>query len=69
MIAWIPGPGGINLEKGIGSCTGDLLESTSVLGPFFQMSFLPTSLTLKADERFKMFSEKVVTELQTANTQ
>lgn len=25
-VAWIPGPGGINLEKGIGSCTGDLLE-------------------------------------------
>ena len=26
-MVWIPGPGGINLEKGIGSCTGDLLES------------------------------------------
>ncbi len=26
-ISWIPGPGGINLEKGIGSCTGDLLEN------------------------------------------
>jgi hypothetical protein len=23
---WIPGPGGINLTKGIGSCTGDMLE-------------------------------------------
>lgn len=34
-IAWIPGPNGINLEKGIGSCTGDLLEHHSVLGPFF----------------------------------
>lgn len=32
--AWIPGPNGINLEKGIGSCTGDLLENNSVLGPF-----------------------------------
>jgi hypothetical protein len=26
-VAWIPGPGGINLTKGIGSCTGDLLEN------------------------------------------
>ena len=33
--AWIPGPGFINLEKGIGSCTGNLLEHHSVLGPFF----------------------------------
>ena len=33
--AWIPGPGGINLTKGIGSCTGDLLEHNSVLGPLF----------------------------------
>ena len=34
-VAWIPGPGGLNLTKGIGSCTGDLLEHQSVLGPFF----------------------------------
>lgn len=26
-MVWIPGPGGINLEKGIGSCTGDMLEN------------------------------------------
>ena len=25
-VVWIPGPGGINLTKGIGSCTGDMLE-------------------------------------------
>jgi hypothetical protein len=58
-IAWIPGPGGINLEKGIGSCTGDLLENSSVLGPFFSISFLPNSLNLKPDPRFKKTSEKV----------
>ena len=46
-MVWIPGPGGINLEKGIGSCTGDLLESSSVLGPYFSVSFLPNTLNLK----------------------
>ena len=35
QMAWIPGPNCINLEKGIGSCTGDMLEYNSVLGPFF----------------------------------
>jgi len=46
---WIPGPGGINLEKGIGSCTGDLIESSSILGPFFSITIMPNSLTLKPD--------------------
>ena len=58
-MVWIPGPGGINLEKGIGSCTGDILESSSVLGPFFQLSFLPNTLNLKADGRFLKNAEKV----------
>lgn len=52
-MVWIPGPNGINLEKGIGSCTGDMLEKLSILGPFFSVSFLPQSLTMKRDERFK----------------
>ena len=34
-VAWIPGPGGLNLAKGVGSCTGDMLEHASVMGPFF----------------------------------
>jgi hypothetical protein len=63
-MAWIPGPGGINLEKGIGSCTGDLLEKNSVLGPFFTVSFLPTSLTFSRDERFKRTAEKTEKELE-----
>ena len=65
-IAWIPGPGGINLEKGIGSCTGDLLENASILGPFFSISFLPTSLSLRPDNRFKKTADKVETELKNA---
>lgn len=67
-MAWIPGPGGINLAKGIGSCTGDLLENSSVLGPFFSVSFLPNSLTLKPDARFKRTSEKTEGELKQAKT-
>ncbi len=63
---WIPGPGGINLEKGIGSCTGDLLESTSILGPFFSITIMPNSLTLKPDERFIRTSEKFSAELSQA---
>jgi hypothetical protein len=62
-MAWIPGPGGINLEKGIGSCTGELLEYKSVLGPFLTISFLPTSLSFKRDDRFKKTAEKTETEL------
>lgn len=64
--AWIPGPGGISLEKGIGSCTGDLLEHHSVLGPFLQLSFLPVSLNLKADNKFLKVSEKAENELKAA---
>lgn len=44
MAQWIPGPGGINLEGGIGSATGDLLENSSILGPFFKIGFLPCHL-------------------------
>lgn len=62
-MAWIPGPGGINLEKGIGSCTGDLLEKNSILGPLFTISFLPTSLTFQRDQRFKKTAEKTDSEL------
>ena len=68
-MAWIPGPGGINLEKGIGSCTGDLLESSSVLGPFLSVSFLPNSLTLRADDRFNRTAEKVDGELKGVKSQ
>ena len=67
-MAWIPGPGGINLEKGIGSCTGDMLENSSVLGPFFSVSFLPNSLNLRPDDRFKRTSEKVENELKAAKS-
>jgi hypothetical protein len=63
---WIPGPGGINLEKGIGSCTGDLIESSSILGPFFSITIMPNSLTLKPDERFIRTSEKFSGELSQA---
>lgn len=62
-MAWIPGPGGINLEKGIGSCTGDLLESSSVLGPFFSVSYLSNSLNLKGDGKFMKTAEKIHNEL------
>lgn len=68
-MVWIPGPGGINLEKGIGSCTGDLLEKDSVLGPFFSISFLPNSLTLRRDARFKKTAEKTENELKSCKTQ
>jgi hypothetical protein len=67
-IAWIPGPGGISLTKGIGSCTGDLLEHSSILGPFFQVSYLPVSLTLKADQRFSRVSDKVDSEIRSVKT-
>lgn len=65
-IAWIPGPNGINLEKGIGSCTGDLLEHVSIIGPFFSVSFLPTSLSLQPDDRFTITSQKLEAELKQA---
>jgi hypothetical protein len=68
-IPWIPGPGGINLEKGIGSCTGDLLEHQSVLGPFLTVSFLPVTLSLRVDERFLKTSEKMEAELKSAKSQ
>ena len=64
-MVWIPGPGGINLEKGIGSCTGDMLESSSVLGPFFSLSYLPNTNNFKSDNRFKT-SEKINQELTQA---
>jgi len=67
--AWIPGPGGINLEKGIGSCTGDILEHNSVLGPFFQPAFLPTSLTLRLDSKHQSVVDKMTAELQMAKSQ
>jgi hypothetical protein len=63
---WIPGPGGINLEKGIGSCTGDLIESSSILGPFFSITIMPNSLTLNPDKRFIRTSEKFSAELSQA---
>jgi hypothetical protein len=67
-VAWIPGPGGINLEKGIGSCTGDLLENSSILGPFFSISIMPNSLTLKPDDRFMRTAEKFGAEMSQAKT-
>lgn len=66
---WIPGPNGINLTKGIGSCTGDSLEHYSVLGPFFSVSFLPQSLNLKGDERFLKTIEKAEGEMKQAKNQ
>jgi Ubiquitin elongating factor core len=68
-MLWIPGPGGINLEKGIGSCTGDLLEKISVLGPLFSVSFLPNSISFKRDERFKKTSNKIDSELKNIKKQ
>ena len=62
-MVWIPGPGGINLEKGIGSCTGDMLETASVLGPFFSLSYLPNTINFKSDSRFIKTSEKINQEL------
>ena len=67
-VAWIPGPGGINLEKGIGSCTGDLLENSSILGPFFSISVMPNSLTLKPDDRFKRTADRFSHEMSQAKT-
>ena len=63
---WIPGPNGINLTKGIGSCTGDNLEHQSVLGPFFSVSYLPQSLNLKGDDRFLRTIEKAEAEMKQA---
>ena len=60
---WIPGPGGINLEKGIGSCTGDLLEHGSILGPFFSITIMSNSLSLKPDDRFIRTAEKFGAEM------
>ena len=65
-MVWIPGPGGINLEKGIGSCTGDMLETASVLGPFFSLSYLPNTINFKSDSRFIKTSEKINQELSQA---
>ena len=60
---WIPGPGGINLEKGIGSCTGDLLEHGSILGPFFSITIMSNSLSLKPDDRFIRTAQKFGAEM------
>ena len=65
---WIPGPSGINLEKGIGSCTGDNLEFSSILGPLFQPSFLPTTLNLKPTESIEKVYEKMMSELNSSKT-
>ena len=65
---WIPGPGRINLEKGIGSCTGDLIESSSILGPFFSITIMPNSLTLKPDERFIHTADKFSAEMSQAKS-
>ena len=52
-MAWIPGPGLINLEKGISACTGNLIEQNSTLGPYFCISFLPNTIGLRSDEKFE----------------
>lgn len=59
MAQWIPGPGGINLEKGIGSCTGDLLENQSILGPLLRMSFLPSNLQFVIDAKTRKTHDKL----------
>ena len=56
---WIPGPSGINLKGGFGSCTGDNLENSSPLGILFKMSLLPNSVNLKASAcKFYFISKK-----------
>jgi hypothetical protein len=69
MANWIPGPGGINLEKGIGSCTGDLLENQSILGPFFKVGFLPCQLQLACDPRMNTTHDKLNAELVQCKSQ
>jgi DNA-binding ferritin-like protein (Dps family) len=47
---WIPGPGGINLKSGLGSCTGTNLEMDSPLGMLFKVSLFPANIDPKGND-------------------
>lgn len=66
---WIPGIGGMNLEKGINNTNGNLIEENSVLGPLFSVSFFPNTLALRSDARFKKVGDKLESELKSAKSQ
>ena len=65
---WIPGPGGINLKGGFGSCTGDNLEQYSPLGALFSTSLFPVSINLKADAKWTDMMSKIKDDLHSAKS-
>jgi len=60
---WIPGPSGINLKGGFGSCTGDNLENYSPLGILFRVSIFPVTINLKAGKEWSEMITKMKTDL------
>lgn len=62
---WIPGPGGINLTKGVGSATGQLIESSSPLGILLQPSFLqPLFNHMNDRKKYDMVLDKINNEMR-----
>lgn len=61
-IPWIPGPSNINLTKGFGSTTGNLLEIVSCLGSFVQISTFPNPIQNK--ENFDIVVNRISQELE-----
>ena len=66
LYPWIPGPSGINLKGGFGSCTGDNLESFSPLGILFKISFFPVSINLKGDQKWTDMVSKIKDDLHSS---
>jgi hypothetical protein len=66
FFPWIPGPSGINLKGGFGSCTGDNLELSSPLGILFKVSYFPTTINLKGDKKWDEMITKIKDDLHSA---
>lgn len=66
QFPWIPGPSGINLKGGLGSWTGDNLETSSPLGILSKVSLFPVSINLKASEEWSKMATKMREDLHSA---
>lgn len=66
---WIPGPSGINLKGGFGSCTGDNLETISPLGILFKPSYFPISTNLRGDKTWDEMITKIMDDLHSSKSQ
>lgn len=63
IYPWIPGPGGINLTKGVGSALGNSMETQSPLGILLRPSYFPPLFeNPKNREKYEELLEKLHTE-------